>query len=207
MKSHGRIFLPLLSASWLMAATSGLLLLADYDSKPGHPACPPQQWPDGLRLARSSSKPTLMMFLHARCPCSRASLYELARLAHSERDRLDFYVLFAQPPEVATDWSHTALWENAVANGALHVVIDQDGLLAKQFAVKTSGQVLVYDCEGSLRFDGGITPGRGRAGDSFGRTIVRAIAAGQSTKAPVNCATFGCSLSASLKSGLAGRSP
>ena len=32
LKSRGRIFLVLLSLTWLMASTVGMLLLADYDS-------------------------------------------------------------------------------------------------------------------------------------------------------------------------------
>lgn len=183
-----------------MAATAGLLLVADYDSKPGHPAHPPQQWPNGVSLTRKSVKPTVMMFLHPRCPCSRASLYELARLAHGERGKLEGHVVFAQPVEAAADWSQSDLWETAVANRDLQVVLDRGGVLAKQFGVQTSGQVLVYDGAGVLQFEGGITSGRGHAGDSAGRSLIQAIAAGQASERPAHCATFGCSLSARLPS-------
>jgi hypothetical protein len=190
-----------------MATTMGLLLLADNDSKPSPPAVPPQQWPGGVSRVRDSSKPIVMMFLHPHCPCSRASLSELARLAHDERGQLEFCVLFTQPSGVAASWSQTALWENAVANSNLHVVIDHACLLAKQFGAKTSGQVLVYDREGTLRFEGGITPGRGHSGDTVGRSAIRAIAASQTAGIPVNCATFGCSLSATLIPTNLGSSP
>lgn len=207
MKCRGRIRLPLLAATWLLVATLGLLWLADYDSKPGHPATPPSRWPSRVSLARNSSKPTLLMFLHPRCPCSRASLYELARLPQSERDQLVLQVVFAQPMEVAADWSHTDLWKNAVANRNVQVVIDQGGLLAQQFGAKTSGQVLIYDRHGTLRFDGGITPGRGHTGDSFGRSIVRAIAVGHAPEKSANCATFGCLLLANSMPDDSDRSP
>ncbi len=206
MKSRGRIFVALLSLAWLMATTVGLMLLADYDSKPGHPARPPQKWPNGVSLARNSSKPTLLMFLHPRCPCSQASLNELARLAHGARDQLNVSVVFARPSEVATEWSQSELWKNAVANRDLHVAIDENNLLIEQFGAKTSGQVLVYDHDGVLRFDGGITPGRGHSGDSSGHSIVRAIAAGQAVGTPECCATFGCSLSANSMPDDSGRS-
>lgn len=199
MKPHGRNLLPLLSVAWLMSATAGLLWLADYDSKPGHPASPPPQWPGVVSLARNSARPTLVMFLHPRCPCSRASLFELARLAQSERDKLDLCVLFTQPSDVAADWSQTDLWESAIANRDLRVVMDHGGLLANQFGATTSGQVLIYDSHGTLRFNGGITPGRGHTGDSLGRSIVRAIAKGQAPELPANCATYGCSLTASSR--------
>lgn len=183
-----------------MAATAGLLLVADYDSKPGHPACPPQQWPSGVSLARNPAKPTVMIFLHPRCPCSQASLYELTRLVHAERDKFEWHVVFVQPVEVAADWSQSDIWETAVANRDLQVVLDRGSVLAKQFGAQTSGQVLVYDRAGVLQFEGGITAGRGHVGDSAGRSLVQAIAAGQAPPRPAHCVTFGCSLSAKLPS-------
>ncbi len=199
MKSHGRVLVSLLAAAWLTAASAGLLVVADYDSKPGDPARPPQQWPGGVMLARSSTKPTVLMFLHPKCPCSRASLHELARLAHGQRDTLDMQVVFAQPNEVADDWAQSDLWESAVANSDFRVVIDHGGVLAKQFGAQTSGQALVYDLTGTLQFEGGITPGRGHAGDSFGRSVVQAIATGRVSSGPANCATYGCALSADAR--------
>jgi hypothetical protein len=194
MKFHSRVFLTAVSAVWLVITASGLLLLVDYDSKPGALASPPRSWPSEVSLVRNSAKPTLLMFLHPRCPCSWASLNELARIAFDERETLDVLVLFTQPPGVDADWSHTDLWEKAVANDDLRVAIDADGLLTKQFGAKTSGQVLVYDTSGRLRFDGGITPGRGHVGDSVGRSLVTVIAASQYSGTPASCSTYGCPL-------------
>ncbi len=196
MTSVKQTLLPLLSGAWLAATTVGLLMLADYDSQPGVRARAPQQWPRGVSLTLNPSRPTLLMFLHPRCPCSRACLSELARLAHTERDQLNLLIAFVQPSDVPADWSQSDLWKTAVANKNWQVLIDQNGSLAGQFGAKTSGQVLVYDAQGSLQFDGGITPGRGHAGDSIGHSIVQAIAAGHSPEQPTNCPTFGCPLSA-----------
>ena len=199
MTSRGQLLLSLLTAVWLMSASAGLLLVADYDSKPGHPARPPQQWPSGVSLTRASTKPTVLMFLHPRCPCSRASLFELARLAHGTPDALDLHVVLVQPAEVTGDWSKSDLWEAAVANRDLQVSIDQGGELARQFGTQTSGQTLVYDRAGVLQFDGGITAARGHAGDSIGRSQIRLIAAGHVSDTPAKCATFGCPLSAKFQ--------
>lgn len=196
MQTRGTRFVLLLTAGWFLAATAGLLLLADYDTQPGTPGQPPQHWPDEISLARNSAQPTLLMFLHPRCPCSRASLAELARLALRERDRLQFQVVFVQPAEVGVDWSQSDLWDSAVAHRDLHVVRDPGGVLAQSFGAATSGQVLVYDRQGILRFEGGITPGRGHVGDSFGSSLIPAIVAGQAPASPSRCATFGCPLSA-----------
>lgn len=198
MRFHSRVCLTAVSAMWLAATTLGLLWLVDYDTKPGVSASPPRHWPVEVSLIRNSAKPVLLMFLHPRCPCSRASLNELARIAFDHHETLDVLVLFAQPSGVAADWSQTHLWETAMANDDLCVTIDADGMFAKQFGAKTSGQVLVYDRHGRLRFDGGITPGRGHVGDSVGRSLVSMIVAGQDAGMPSSCATFGCPLTAKM---------
>lgn len=207
MKSCGRVSLLLVAASWLFAVTFGLLFLADHASKPGRPASPPPHWPDGVAFARNSAKPTLIMFLHPSCPCSRASLCELARLIGRERDKFDLSVVFTQTSENATNWSQTELFRNAIGNPDLHVLIDQNGRLAKQFGARTSGQVLIYDRDGVLLFTGGITPGRGHSGDSEGRSMVKTIASGAAINTPMRCATYGCSLWATSMPADSGRSP
>lgn len=194
LPTQGPQFLSLVAVVWLLAATAGLLALANYNSKPGDPGQPPPHWPVGVSLTRQGAKPTLLMFLHPRCPCSRASLSELARLAVDERDRFDLAVVFVQPAGVAEDWSQADLWDTALANRDLHVVLDSGGVLARRFGAQTSGQVLLYDRAGVLQFDGGLTPGRGHVGDSFGRSRLQAIATGQVPASPATCATYGCPL-------------
>ena len=66
----------------------------------------------------------------------------------------------------------------------LRAVIDQNGLLAQQFGVQTSGQVLLHDHRGNLQFDGGITPGRWHTGESVGRSLLTAIVVGQTPATP-----------------------
>lgn len=198
MTARGQLPISILTAAWLLTVSAGLLFVADYDSKPGVAARPPQHWPRGVSLARAVTKPTVVMFLHPRCPCSRASLLELAELTQGERDTLDLHVVFAQPAEVTSEWSKSDLWEAAVANRDLQVALDQGGELARQFGAQISGQVLVYDRTGVLQFEGGITASRGHAGDSFGSTQIRAIAAGRVSDTPTKCAAFGCSLTAKL---------
>jgi len=58
---------------------------------------------------------------------------------------------------------------------------------------ETSGYVLLYDRSGQLRFRGGITAGRGHAGDNAGEDAVVALVTGRPAsrqQTPV----YGCSL-------------
>ena len=112
------------------------------------------------------------------------------------RGRLDAVVVLVQPPGVPAEWSRTELWATAIADGELRVVEDAGAAGARDFRAQTSGQVLVYDQAGALRFVGGITPGRGHLGDSVGRAKILELLDGGATGSVMRCATFGCALEA-----------
>src|SRR5262249_1932415 len=66
--------------AWAAVAVLGFWSLALYETRPGCAADPPPDWPDRSRLRCDPDRPTLLMFLHPHCPCSRASLEELTVL-------------------------------------------------------------------------------------------------------------------------------
>jgi hypothetical protein len=75
----------------------------------------------------------------------------------------------------------------------LQLLIDGDGDLTEKFGAQTSGHVFLYDKLGVLRFQGGITPSRGHAGDSYGQAAILSLLRGgrpERDAAPV----FGCPL-------------
>jgi len=139
------------------------------------------------------------MFAHPRCPCTRASINELAVLMAQCEGKLNAHVAFFQPDDAKSDWSQTDLWFSASRIPDVEVFADEEGSEARRFGAATSGQVLLYDSDGELLFQGGITSARGHAGDNVGRSsIVRLLGKtrrpirerSSSTEAPV----FGCPL-------------
>jgi hypothetical protein len=78
----------------------------------------------------------------------------------------------------------------AISNVDLRV--DDGGAIARSFGALTSGEVLLYDARGALRFAGGITAARGHEGDSEGRDALEASIRGATGQA--RAAVFGCSL-------------
>jgi hypothetical protein len=192
-RQRSSLALALAGAVWAIAVTAGMSVLWDYASRPGPGARPPRRWPEGSRIARSLDRATLMMLVHPQCPCSRASLRELAALMTSLRDRVSAHVLFLQPAGLADDWTRTDLWESAAAIPGVETMQDHDGAEARRFAAATSGQVILYDAGGRLLFSGGITPARGHSGDSAGHDAILALLTGgpsERTETPV----FGCAL-------------
>src|SRR5438874_11741384 len=87
------------SALWLCAVGAGLWVLWEFENSPGVAANPPAQWPSDSHIMRATDRPTLVMLVHPRCSCTRASIGELAELMARAHTRPRAYVLFLKPPE------------------------------------------------------------------------------------------------------------
>lgn len=189
----------ILLALWLAAIAVGTRVLLAHERTAGASAGAPQHWPQESRLPRTENLPTLVMFAHPKCPCTKASLEELALVMDRCQGRVQGIVTFLQPAGAAFDWSRTALWQSASAIPGVTVLADDEGREAACFGVQTSGQVLLYGANQHLEFSGGITPARGHTGDNAGRETI--LAALQSYEAPekpepkqTKTQVFGCCL-------------
>jgi hypothetical protein len=180
-------------ALWFGAAATGMFLLWRYKATPGETASAPGRWPEASIIKRSSGKPTLVMLAHPHCPCTRASMEELAALMTRFHDKVDAYVLFLKPEGVDEGWDKTGLWDRAGQIAGVTPVRDQGGAEAARFGAKVSGQTVLYAADGRLLYSGGITGSRGHVGDNVGtRRIASLIDSGTADRAsgPV----YGCSL-------------
>ncbi|MDQ2800967.1 MAG: hypothetical protein M3Y13_15145 [Armatimonadota bacterium] len=178
---------------WLAAVFAGMGVLWNYQNAPGQAATPPLDWPAGSSILRDSHRPTLVMFAHPRCPCTRASVGELNILMTRCQGRLTAYVLFYQPSGQPGNWDKTDLWRSAAAVPGIQVRDDKDGREARRFHAATSGQTYLYDTNGPLLFSGGITGARGHAGDNAGRGALESLLLGGSA-VHTRTLVFGCSL-------------
>jgi hypothetical protein len=189
-----RNYFPLLLASvWLASVSAGLGILWEYEEAPGRVGSVPAQWPAHSKIPRVPGEPTLIMFAHPKCPCTRASLRELMVLMTHCQHQVNARVLFLQPKGSAEDWLRTDLWSGAEAIPGVMVRADEEGKEAGCFQVATSGHVVLYDADGRLLFSGGITSSRGHSGDNAGRTVLTELIHHQKAggwETPV----FGCSL-------------
>ena len=203
----GRLILACVFAVWFAGTAWGMKVLLDYQVAPGVAAFAPKAWPASSSLPRPALSPTLVLVLHPRCPCSRATLTELAQIVAHTRGRLAVEVLFVVPPGLDGQWAMASLWRQASAIPGVHLTLDSDGLEARHFGAATSGQALFYDTSGRLRFAGGITPGRGHEGDNAGEAAVEALASATHTNTnkealAASSPVFGCALASPSKSSL-----
>jgi hypothetical protein len=179
--------------AWLAAVLAGLGLLAGYENTPGLAADAPNRWPTTSRLHLAPEHDTLVMLVHPHCPCTRASLGELASIMAHSQGRLTAFVLFLKPDGFSRDWEKTDLWRTAQGIPGVTAVLDEDGHEAQLFHAATSGQTLLYNVEGRLLFKGGITSSRGHSGDNAGRGAITSLV---NAGAPehTETAVFGCPL-------------
>ena len=191
---------------WLAIIGAGTLLMLLHSQQPGPDGAAPQRWPESSPVHFDTGTPTIVMFLHPHCPCTRATVGELERLMAHFQGQVHAHVWFIRPPGVTEAWVKTDLWQSAEAIPGVTVHGDEDGAIARMFHAETSGQTDLYDRHGRLLFQGGITVSRGHAGDNAGRSAIAALLAHQpfsGTRTPV----FGCSLSESESKPREGESP
>jgi len=178
-------------ALWISLVGYGMAVLFQYANTPGQPAKPPAGWPASAPVRPGKGRATLLMFAHPNCPCSKASIGELALIMAQEK--LDAYVFFYLPIHEASTWARTDLWHTASSVPGVRVAEDREGALAGRFGGFTSGQTLLYNPAGQLLFNGGITRARGHAGDNNGRSAIVKLLRGETSDQNVT-PVFGCSL-------------
>jgi hypothetical protein len=158
-------FLILVGALWIGLIVSGFWLLAREHFTPVASSRQAGIFPSGSETQLASGKPTLLLFAHPQCPCTRATFHELDGLLEDTGNRVSIVVIFTIPNGVSPGWEQGELWKSAASTPGYHVVLDS----------------------------GGITGSRGHEGDNIGLTAVESfILHGHASvsRTPV----FGCSL-------------
>jgi hypothetical protein len=183
----------LFAGMWLMAAALGQRVMLNYDYAAAAPGTPPEAWPAATKIPRTPDLSSIVVVAHPHCPCTRATLEELARLMAVLENRATATVLFVRPPGFSEDWEKTDLWRSAARIPGVAVLDDRSGVEASRFGAQASGQTMLYDADGTLRFSGGITASRGHSGDSPGRSAILSIVnTGNSSTSRTS--VYGCSL-------------
>lgn len=185
-----RVFL---AVTWMTIVTGGMLAMIRYASAPGAASPSPSQWPARSHIFPDAKMPMLVMFAHPRCPCTKASVEELAQLAADCQGRFSAQVWFVKPAGTDNDWTNSSLWREAAAIPGVTAHCDNLGIEARIFGAETSGHTVLYDRDGRLLFQGGLTGARGHAGDNPGLDAVESFLKHEQFR-QVRTAVYGCSL-------------
>ena len=73
----------------------------------------PRSGPPKAGLSRATDAPTLVLFAHPQCSCTRASLGEFAEILARATTRPRTYIVFLKPVGFGVDWEKTDLWRAA----------------------------------------------------------------------------------------------
>jgi hypothetical protein len=193
VRARWRNFLPVVFALWFAMVGLGAVRLLRYSNTPWRLTSPPRQWPAGSLVHPRARRATLLLFAHPQCPCTSATIGELALVMARRRAPLDAYVLLYVPRSAGSEFTQTQTRSAAESIPGVHVIEDIEGGEIRRFGAGTSGQTLLYDAGGALQFSGGITASRGHAGGNYGSDALLSLletgSAGRRST-PV----FGCSL-------------
>jgi len=194
MKAKPKIILTaLLGVLWAGIAVTGGHALLKYENSPGTVGKVASSWPPDSPVQLANDCPTLVMAAHPQCPCTRASVAELAQLMARVRGKVHAYVLFYSPRESGDDWENTDLRRTAAQIPGVTVLSDIDGAEAQRLGAETSGHTFLFDPTGRLLFNGGITASRGHSGDNAGESAILALINTHTSKRSQTF-VFGCSL-------------
>ena len=179
------------AVAWGLALVAGFLAISSYQLSPGDAGLAVESWPTGSRIALAGDRPTLIMAAHPRCPCTRASVGELARILARCEGRVAAYILIFIPEDADGPWRQAAGSSRFAAIPGVQPIEDPGGREAARLGARTSGHVALYAPDGRLLFRGGITGARGHEGDNRGREAVVALIRGDSLD-PAEHPVFGC---------------
>ncbi len=185
--------LTVLTLCWSAAIAVAFLLLEKYKSTPGEQAASSGTWPTDSALQPERGSYNFVLALNSRCPCSRATVSELAQLLHGQDANPILHVLVYRPSSFPEGWEDSSLLEEVKKIPAARITIDIDAREAERFGIFTSGGLVLFGPRGDRLFQGGITPARGHTGETAAHDAIRARLLGVSSDlyvAPV----FGCPL-------------
>ncbi|MDB5313248.1 MAG: hypothetical protein JWO38_7450 [Gemmataceae bacterium] len=171
---------------WIAAVAGGFWVWERYDVTAGGVRLPP-----AVAADPAPGRWQLTLLAHPRCPCTRATLGELAEVLR-EAPGLSARVVFVRPAETADGWERGESWDVASWIPGVEVATDPDGAEARRYGAETSGQAVLSDPTGRVVFRGGLTKTRGLTGESPGRRAVLAWVEGGA--GPAGAPVFGCAL-------------
>jgi hypothetical protein len=189
----------LLFFAWCLAVAAGFVVLGEHASETGAAGPTPSTWPADAAFAPPGEQGTLLLVAHPQCPCTQATLVELAAALRGldAPPRIDVLLMAGRdglPIDLRAD-----LDARIDALPDAQVQLDPGGRDARRFGSLTSGHVLLYAPDGSLRFSGGITGARGHAGANEARfALARSLRAlDLPITHPDTPPVYGCPLKAS----------
>ena len=178
---------------WTLFVLGGLTVMLKEEFTPVAAFHWLASFPDATTISLAPDKPTLVVFAHPHCPCTRATLHEVSQILATVENRLSLVVVFTVPRGVPSGWEKGELLRTAESLRGAAVIVDRGGKEAERFRVAGSGTTLLYAPSGQLLFSGGVTVSRGHDGASVGGEAIDSFVL-HGTASVSHAPVYGCSL-------------
>lgn len=187
------------AVAWVLLTIGGMGALLAYSQTPGKP----NTFPDQVTVSVAeivghddADAWGIVMVLHPKCSCSRASLNELWRIYERSAAPVRCYFLIYTPDGADEGWTETATMRGLTKFSDATRIVDHNGKLACSLGMTTSGATLLFAPDGEIRFSGGVTFARSHEGRNGGAQAILASLKGMSVdyaSTPVYGCAIGCS--------------
>jgi len=190
-----RALATLVCGLWCACVGYGFTQLARHELSPGASAARAASSAalEAIDWSAAAQRPELVVFAHPHCPCTRASLNELAQIAARCGERLAIRVYVEDLGDPARRAEQSASWTLASSIPGARVELDRESRVARAFEARTSGQAFLIDARGEIAFTGGLTRARGHEGESAGSRAVLELALGRASEV-LGTPVYGCAL-------------
>jgi len=192
MSSRRRNILLLLAGFWLASLVGGFAALQAYAGRAGRLGEPGSAATAWLESHRRPGRPLVVMAVHARCPCTDASLAELGDFLARSRGECDALLLRYSPGAPAAGSSPGEI--RVLGGVSVPLLADPTGRLAADLGAFTSGSVIMMDAAGRIRFHGGLTLERGHRGRSPAQDAMLALVTTPADASLAVAPVYGCPL-------------
>ncbi|HEY9787355.1 MAG TPA: hypothetical protein V6D17_18340 [Candidatus Obscuribacterales bacterium] len=157
---------------WIAAIFWGHIYLFQYEAMPSFAGTIRRVWPSDSQLSLVGGSPNMVMFVHPDCPAATASVTQLQQLMERSRSKICANVVVELGEASESAWMRSSLHKALVSAKSLKFIQDFEGHECALFGPTHSGQLLIYDGRGVLRFSGGIIQQGGK--HHFNRNAERA---------------------------------
>lgn len=185
---------------WLLGTAYGFSFLLEHDFQSNDlPKTTAVNWSEVLGDQSELSKQfsqhplTIVVAVHPKCPCTKATLQELQERTKFANVSVKTMVLAYTPASEKEnpEWTKTPTLDLLQELPGASIVRDIDAGIAIRLRLEVSGAVLVTDQSGKTWLQGGITASRSCRGNCPGSIALEQILAGRLTR-PVFSPVFGC---------------
>ena len=121
--SRSGAFLVVVGILWASLVIVGFSRLEREEFTPVENVPVATGFPSHSAIPLALDKPTLLLFLHPYCPCSRSSLHELDELLAETQNKVSPIIVFVIPPDIEPGWKQSDLWKSAMATSLFFIAL------------------------------------------------------------------------------------